>query len=171
MKAVYALLGASALALAVPASAAIYSFTLTGDYTASWELDSSPVPDVVNAANFIIWDVLGDFPGSAFDEVDLQFWDAANLGGIIITDFWGGGITLVDATGDQLWTGTTAAPTFKLGTFGLTDILGQGSYTLVIADRVGPGPDPIPEPASWAMMIAGFGLVGSALRRRQRATA
>jgi hypothetical protein len=24
----------------------------------------------------------------------------------------------------------------------------------------------VPEPASWAMMIAGFGLVGSALRRR-----
>lgn len=27
--------------------------------------------------------------------------------------------------------------------------------------------DPIPEPASWAMMIAGFGLVGASLRRRR----
>ncbi len=26
----------------------------------------------------------------------------------------------------------------------------------------------VPEPATWAMMIAGFGLAGSALRRRQR---
>ena len=25
---------------------------------------------------------------------------------------------------------------------------------------------PVPEPASWAMMLAGFGLVGGALRRR-----
>ena len=25
----------------------------------------------------------------------------------------------------------------------------------------------VPEPASWAMMVAGFGLVGAALRRRQ----
>ncbi|WP_181160002.1 collagen-binding domain-containing protein [Sandaracinobacter neustonicus] len=28
--------------------------------------------------------------------------------------------------------------------------------------------DPAPEPATWAMMIAGFGLVGAALRRRER---
>lgn len=31
--------------------------------------------------------------------------------------------------------------------------------------------EPIPEPASWAMMIAGFGLVGASLRRRRRALA
>lgn len=30
---------------------------------------------------------------------------------------------------------------------------------------------PIPEPATWAMMIAGFGLVGMSARRRQRITA
>jgi hypothetical protein len=29
----------------------------------------------------------------------------------------------------------------------------------------------VPEPASWAMMIAGFGLVGAAMRRRQRSLA
>lgn len=28
----------------------------------------------------------------------------------------------------------------------------------------------VPEPATWAMMIAGFGLLGGALRRQQRAT-
>lgn len=28
------------------------------------------------------------------------------------------------------------------------------------------GPDAVPEPATWAMLITGFGLVGSALRRR-----
>lgn len=31
--------------------------------------------------------------------------------------------------------------------------------------------EPIPEPASWAMMIAGFGLVGASMRRRRRALA
>ncbi|WP_353200151.1 cistern family PEP-CTERM protein [Sandarakinorhabdus sp.] len=29
------------------------------------------------------------------------------------------------------------------------------------------GSDPVPEPASWAMLIAGFGLVGASLRRRR----
>ena len=32
-------------------------------------------------------------------------------------------------------------------------------------------PTPVPEPASWALMISGFGLVGVALRRRARKTA
>lgn len=31
-------------------------------------------------------------------------------------------------------------------------------------------PSPAPEPASWAMMLGGFGLIGGALRRRQRTT-
>jgi hypothetical protein len=29
-------------------------------------------------------------------------------------------------------------------------------------------PPPVPEPATWAMMLTGFGLIGTALRRRQR---
>lgn len=32
-------------------------------------------------------------------------------------------------------------------------------------------PDPIPEPSSWAMLIAGFGLVGAMARRRRRTLA
>ncbi|SNS78854.1 PEP-CTERM protein-sorting domain-containing protein [Sphingomonas laterariae] len=32
-------------------------------------------------------------------------------------------------------------------------------------------PGPVPEPATWAMMIAGFGLVGGAMRRRERPAA
>ena len=32
-------------------------------------------------------------------------------------------------------------------------------------------PPPVPEPATWAMLIAGFGLVGSAMRRRRTAIA
>jgi len=31
----------------------------------------------------------------------------------------------------------------------------------------GEAPGAVPEPASWALMIAGFGLVGIAMRRRQ----
>lgn len=40
-----------------------------------------------------------------------------------------------------------------------------------LPDGIDPGGDPIPEPASWAMLIAGFGLVGASLRRRRAAAA
>jgi hypothetical protein len=42
---------------------------------------------------------------------------------------------------------------------------GPGAITLTIHDSAIAGA--IPEPASWAMLIAGFGLVGAALRRRR----
>jgi len=34
---------------------------------------------------------------------------------------------------------------------------------------VNPGPGDVPEPASWAMMLGGFGLVGGAMRSRRKA--
>ena len=49
-----------------------------------------------------------------------------------------------------------------------------GSGSLSVTDAVGRdgGPDPtVPEPATWAMMLVGFGGVGAALRRRQAALA
>ena len=42
------------------------------------------------------------------------------------------------------------------------------AYAGVFVDGVGVG---VPEPASWAMLIAGFGLVGAAARRRRAAVA
>lgn len=36
--------------------------------------------------------------------------------------------------------------------------------------NIGNGADAIPEPASWAMMVAGFGIVGASMRRRKVTT-
>jgi hypothetical protein len=62
---------------------------------------------------------------------------------------------------------------YQVGSFNVTtgvwDVLSTGqltpySYTITtLPDIVTSG---VPEPASWAMMIAGFGLVGGAMRRR-----
>jgi hypothetical protein len=53
------------------------------------------------------------------------------------------------------------APSFKLGTFTVQDGL--------VVRGVGFAPA-VPEPATWAMMIGGFGLLGAAARRTRRAT-
>jgi hypothetical protein len=42
------------------------------------------------------------------------------------------------------------------------------TFVQVLPGSIGPG---VPEPASWAMLIAGFGLVGAARRRRNSALA
>jgi hypothetical protein len=38
-------------------------------------------------------------------------------------------------------------------------------------DRLGSDGDPVPEPATWALMMSGFGLAGAALRRRRTVVA
>lgn len=49
-----------------------------------------------------------------------------------------------------------------------------GTYTMRISgpgDIIPDGQGVVPEPATWAMMIAGFGLIGAAARRRRMASA
>jgi len=57
--------------------------------------------------------------------------------------------------------------------WGASSASSEGTWsrcTFSAAPYVGPGPSPggVPEPATWAMMITGFGLAGAALRRRGR---
>ena len=57
--------------------------------------------------------------------------------------------------------------------------LAAGDYTIVVNGNVTKGPArydgnavfaAVPEPATWAMMLGGFGLLGGAVRRSRRAT-
>lgn len=73
--------------------------------------------------------------------------------------------------GTQLFTGPTSAPVFTLGTFDLAstprnsplDPVQPLTYRLTISDSA---VSAVPEPATWAMMILGLGMVGFSLRRR-----
>jgi hypothetical protein len=96
-------------------------------------------------------------------------FDLANLGGTpnAFGAIWDG--SFVALAGDL--------PAFDYGSFsipvtasGTATLIGFGFYnepSFFLLDNVSVT-GVIPEPATWAMMIAGFGLVGSALRRRNQ---
>jgi hypothetical protein len=156
------------------ANAALLQFNLTGDYTASWQLNSTGTPDDgANGVGFVIYDVPGQFPGSALDLADLYFYNADQGGGLEIYDYYND-FTLLLTDGQQLYTGTEEGiVSFILGTFILTDFDGPGTYTLTVTDLdagPGPGTDPgeVPEPATAAMMFGGLGLMYALRKRRNR---
>jgi hypothetical protein len=59
--------------------------------------------------------------------------------------------------------------TYDYGFTPLGTGVGLGLYGNATADNFAVVPQAVPEPATWAMMIAGFGLAGGALRRRKAA--
>jgi len=173
MKSLKAAAAIAVLFSAGAANAALYQFNLTGDYTASWQLNSTVSPDIVgDGEGFVLWDVEGNFPGSLLDVADLTFYNAAIGGGFEIYDFYNDNY-LVVTDGTQLYSGSEETPTFLTGTFGLTEYQGTGTYTLTITDLdagPGPGPDPdptdVPEPATAAMLLGGLGLMYASRKRR-----
>jgi len=165
MKHLGTLVAATGLILAPPAQAVMHQFDITGDYTASFQLDSDPSPDAVeDGVGFVLWDVDG-FSDAVLGVADVTFYNTAIGGGMGIVDHYGGSILFV-TDGPQLYTGPESAPTLLTGIFALTEFGGAGTYTLTVSSLEAA----VPEPASWAMMIAGFGLVGGAMRRGQRST-
>ena len=178
----------AAVALAgAPASARILQFTITnvgnvndrGDF--SFQLDEDRVPDVVLPAQVtygngtlspriaISHSGVNNLPaGTSLSPV--TFFTATQQGGLSFT----GPAGLVQLKNTVLIDNAsfnTALPKaqnkaiFKLGTFELSTtprnnnpVRPFDNYRVTIAA--------VPEPASWAMMIAGFGLAGAAVRRR-----
>ncbi|HMJ06002.1 MAG TPA: PEPxxWA-CTERM sorting domain-containing protein [Chthoniobacterales bacterium] len=154
-----ALAFAATLPLATAAHADVYVFDLSGPNTASFMLDSSPTPSSTTSSYFDLQNVAGTYNGSPATFADIFFFTGSFDGGFAAT-----GVNL-NLVGTQLFTGTLTNPTFKLGTFALCDCsFGTPNYSLSITSGA------VPEPATWAMMLIGFGAIGLTMRRRKTAT-
>ncbi len=80
----------------------------------------------------------------------------------------------VQVFGPQLFSGPTSSPMLLTGVFLLSDVPRQRvtdplvvNYRLTVTDVTAGA---VPEPATWAMLIAGFGVIGGAMRRRRAPT-
>jgi hypothetical protein len=146
------------------ASATTLLFNFDGSFTASFELDSMPTPTSFTDFGFLGQSTFADVP-IVFNGVDRTANLIFGTGLAAKLNIVGPGIPFTQLSGDTLFTGTTANPVFSPGVFRLQNpFLGQ-SLTVTITPA--PTAGAIPEPATWAMLIAGFGLMGVAMRRRR----
>jgi hypothetical protein len=167
MKTLIATLAALLAMAGLPASAATF---LT---------ESAPAAD-----GSITWDFgnTGGIPAGAFDDVfDILFpGDGLGAGSVTATftskaveltftavSLGGDAFTLFDLPGVH---GGALAPTLFLGGHHSLDVAGispglAGDYSGTLSFT----PASVPEPTAWALMIAGFGMAGAALRARRRA--
>ncbi|RZI58267.1 MAG: PEP-CTERM sorting domain-containing protein [Zymomonas sp.] len=137
--------------------------TFGGPVTASFQLDSNPVPDAINDQSafgfgqIFFNNVAGTFNGNAETASSISF------GTSIASQFQISGTSAGFAQfgGDTVFTGSFSSPVFTPGVFKFG---GFSSGTLTISEVAAA----VPEPTTWAMMIVGFAMMGAATRYRRR---
>lgn len=128
-------------------------YTLEGSIESD---DLAPKPISV-AFNFTLPDVFGgSVGGTTYGE---SFFGVVQNGHVQ----WSGPQILNFGNGGQLQVALNNAD-FNKGFFGLDEGKGDGATITASFQLVS---NAIPEPATWAMMITGFGLAGVAIRRRR----
>ncbi|WP_414900967.1 FxDxF family PEP-CTERM protein [Sphingomonas flavalba] len=155
---------ATATVLAAPASAAVIALSVPGTGGSTGFTQSSNTSGAIADEFQFTVPVAGDASGS------LISIDLSGAFDVVITKVWLDAIPFhQDLTGsEEKWTlasaniGAGTHSIFVEGTWGTNG----GSYSGTLNFL----PAAVPEPAAWALMIAGFGLVGGAMRGRRRVT-
>ncbi|MFN3590689.1 MAG: PEPxxWA-CTERM sorting domain-containing protein [Thermaurantiacus sp.] len=142
------------------ASAATMLFELSGSRNATWTLNMNPMPDSFTALQTNFFNVSGTFNGEPGVAALINFGGQPGIAALNIT---GTSLGFTQFSGPRLFQGPTSNPVFVAGTFQLNSIV-SGRSTLTISEL----PSAVPEASTWAMLIAGFGFVGWAMRRRRQ---
>lgn len=182
-----AILSGGLLLAAMPASATTF-FTIVGlpgtspGYSFSFSIPDSatPNPTTSTSARFNATPFTYTRPNGTTEFIENgpfdgpTFFTTLDQGGVALLrlDREPAGQQQFRLFGTQLFTGPTTAPVFTLGTFDLSSTPRNGgdpvqplTYRVTISDRA---ISAVPEPATWAMMIAGFGMIGFGLRHRRK---
>ena len=146
------------------ASAAIYVFTLSGNASATFNVDSNPIPQSVFPDFFTVVPPACTYNRSP-TTCGLTFYTTAQQGGL---DLAPTGFTTLNLVGAQLFTGTTATPTFTLGTYPLSTLGSEDHLYSLTISLFGA---PVPEPSTWAMLVLGFAGIGFVVSRRAASVA
>lgn len=144
--------------------------------------DASTVSDVTFSLNGLTHSYMADLLGTLeHGGVTVMFLDMfgsrTDLGGTYVFSD-AGAVTLAEGEGDPKVSGTYRTNMLLSAFDGMS---AAGDWTLTIRDLVNGDTgnlnswtlnltttvSAVPEPATWAMMIGGFGMVGGSMRRRQ----
>ena len=145
-----------AATIATPASADLLLFSYVGTTDGrgpfSFNIDSSPMTLGFNEGGFVA--AISNPTGQYDSLTTVDFYSSLDNGGILAY------------RGPQLFSGPTSSPSFLSGTFTLSQPSGNvdkfGVLTISAVNSA------VPEPATWAMMLLGFGAMGVAMRRRRQ---
>lgn len=157
-------IAALAFAAAAPAAAVPLAFDFSGPSgTATFELDSMPTPDFAGSLfgsdQFGFYNVAGTFGGVRGVATVVSFGSGSIFSAFSIT---APGLGFSQFTAPTLFTGPPTAPILAPGSFTLINpFFGNAALTISVA--------PIPEPATWALLLAGFAVTGVAARRTRAA--
>jgi len=99
------------------------------------------------------------FGGSPFDLVSIDFLSFSDTIGAVLTSSSGAIVNVSNVGTFNFGAGFSA-----INWVSITSSNGGSDLDFVLDNITG---NAVPEPASWAMLIAGFGLTGAAMRRRR----